>query len=76
MAKNASGASRVLWMLFVVLDRCACLLVGMFLWVDMWTAHLRVDVLLADQSLENPNYIGQWQMFLPSDVCLGCMFEL
>jgi hypothetical protein len=48
----------------------------MFLWVDMSTAHLRVDVLLADQSLENPNYIGQWQMFLPSDVCLGCMLEL
>ena len=50
--------------------------VGMFLWVDMSTAHLRVDVLLADQSLENPNYIGQWQIFLPSDVCLGCMLEL
>lgn len=32
---------------------------------------LRVDVVLEDPGRQNPYYIEQWHMFLPSDMLLG-----
>lgn len=34
---------------------------------------LRVEVVLVDPSRENPNYMGKWHVFLPSDVSLVCL---
>lgn len=42
---------------------------------DFWP-DLRVDVVMLDMSRENPNYIGQWHMFLPADVCFVCIHYL
>lgn len=33
---------------------------------------LRVNVMLQDPRRDNPLYVGQWQMFRPSDLLLGC----
>lgn len=31
----------------------------------------RVELVLLDQSRKEPHYVGEWRMFLPSDVILG-----
>ena len=36
---------------------------------------LRVEVVLVDPSRENPNYMGNWHVFLPSDVSLVCLLS-
>ena len=48
-----------------------CLEFGTFL--GAWTDTLRVDMLLKDERQPNPNHLGTWHMFLPSDVFLDQM---
>ena len=37
---------------------------------SVWLGQLRIDLLMVDQMREQPEYVGQWHIFLPSDVLL------
>lgn len=41
------------------------------LWEVIWSFIIRIDVLLTDPLRKQPEFVGKWHIFLPSDVFLG-----
>ena len=70
VAPNAARTSRVSWLWMPWFETVWIVLGKVCVIYHRWSP--RVDLLLVDMGLANPNHLGKWHMFLPADVPFAC----